>query len=146
MTKDSLKAMFSSERHDWATPWDIVQAQVDYPFDLDVCALENNAKAEKFYTPEMNGLTQPWVGKCFLNPPFGREIPKWIERAYIESQKEYCYSVTALLPARVDTSWFHEWIWNCSWSQTIFLRGRIKFVGADNSAPFPSMITRWKRK
>ena len=72
----------------------------------------------------------------WLNPPYGRQIGKWVRKAYEEAQKPNT-SVVCLLPARTDTAWFHDY---CVKGNITFLRGRLKFGGCRNSAPFPSMI------
>lgn len=100
----------------------------------DVCALTCNAKCKNFFTPEIDGLKQSWDGKvCFCNPPYGREIGKWIEKAATSFA-----TTVMLLPARTDTRWFHEWV--LPQAEIHFLKGRLKFGGAKNGAPFPSMI------
>lgn len=71
---------------------------------LDVCALPENAKCKRFFTPEMDGLKQEWTGVCWCNPPYGRQIGKWVEKAVKSSA-----TVVMLLPARTDTKWFHDW-------------------------------------
>ena len=72
-------------------------------------------------------------GVCWCNPPYGRQIGKWVEKAFKSSA-----TVVMLLPARTDTKWFHDWC--LPYGKIEFLRGRLKFGGCDNSAPFPSMI------
>lgn len=72
----------------------------------------------------------------WLNPPYGRTIGAWIRKAYEEAQKPDTL-VAMLLPARTDTAWFHDY---CVKGEIEFLRGRLKFGGSKNSAPFPSMI------
>ena len=134
---------FSSNHHAWETPAELFnEYDEQFHFDTDVCALEHNAKCAIYYTPEDNGLDQEWTGTCWMNPPYGRGIDKWIKKAY-ESEA----TVVCLLPARTDTAWFHDYIMKAKreGKATIkFLRGRIKFVGAKNSAPFPSMIVVFK--
>lgn len=78
--------------------------------------------------------------KVCCNPPYGREIGKWIKKCHDEAKKPDTV-VVALLPARTDTKWFHEYIYNKA--EIDFLRGRLKFGNAKNSAPFPSMIVKW---
>lgn len=73
-----------------------------------------------------------------MNPPYGREIGKWVEKALEESRKE-AECVVCLLPARTDTKWFHDFCLPFAKSIT-FLKGRLKFGEATNSAPFPSMV------
>ena len=132
--------MFSSKTPLWATPqdfFDMLDSQ--YHFTLDVCAVPENAKCTNFFTPEIDGLLQQWNGVCFMNPPYGREIGKWIHKAYTEALTGRCI-VVALLPARTDTKWFHEFIYNKPGVSVEFIKGRLKFGGAFTAAPFPSMV------
>ena len=133
------KLHFSSATDNWSTPQELFNAMdAIYKFDLDVCADGNNAKCDKFYTETDNAFHQVWHrdGKSiWMNPPYGRKIIDWIRKAYIESQ--HGVTVVCLLPARTDTIWFHDL---CTHGDITFLRGRLKFGGAKNSAPFPSMI------
>ena len=86
--------------------------------------------------PDDNALTQEWNGTCWMNPPYGREISKWVEKAY-ESALNGA-TVVCLLPSRTDTKWFHEY---CLKSMNIrFIKGRLKFGGSKSNAPFPSMV------
>jgi site-specific DNA-methyltransferase (adenine-specific) len=73
-----------------------------------------------------------------MNPPYGREIGKWVKRAYEQVKDEKCDLVVCLLPARTDTRWFHDYIYNKA--EIRFIKGRLKFGDSKNSAPFPSMI------
>ena len=126
--------MFSSKTDLWATPQDLFDKyDAIYHFETDVCALPGNAKCKRFFTPEMDGLKQEWTGVCWCNPPYGRQIGKWVEKAC----KSFA-TVVMLLPARTDTKWFHDWC--LPYGKIEFLRGRLKFGGCENSAPFPSMI------
>ena len=126
--------MFSSKTDLWATPQELFDKyDAIYHFETDVCALPGNAKCKRFFTPEMDGLKQEWTGVCWCNPPYGRQIGKWVEKAC----KSFA-TVVMLLPARTDTKWFHDWC--LPYGKIEFLRGRLKFGGCENSAPFPSMI------
>ena len=126
--------MFSSKTDLWETPQDLFDKyDAIYHFETDVCALTENAKCKRFFTPEMDGLKQEWTGVCWCNPPYGRQIGKWVEKAV----KSFA-TVVMLLPARTDTKWFHDWV--LPYGKIEFLRGRLKFGGCDNPAPFPSMI------
>ena len=78
----------------------------------------------------------------WLNPPYGRGIGKWVQKAYEEAQKPGTV-VVCLLPARTDTAWFHDY---CRKGKITFIRGRLKFGGSKNSAPFPSMVVEFRRK
>lgn len=131
--------LFSSKKNEWETPQALFdELDREFGFTLDVCALPENAKCDLFFNPETDGLSQSWKGHtCWMNPPYGKEIGRWVEKAYHES-KQNGTTVVCLLPARTDTRWFHDYIYGKA--EIRFLRGRIKFVGAENSAPFPSMI------
>lgn len=131
---------FSSKEMDWATPWELFRAwDLSHgPFDYDVCATPQNAKCRKYFTPEMNGLLQSWYGICWMNPPYGREIGRWIAKAVGEVQVGNAERVVCLVPARTDTAWWHELVMRCG--EIHFLRGRVRFEGAEHAAPFPSAI------
>ena len=124
----------------WETPQDFFdKLNVKYKFSTDVCAVRSNAKCKHFFSPCMDGLKQPWKGACWMNPPYGRNFTrKWVEKAFMESRKG-CI-VVALLPVRTDTRWFHDFIY-CKRDVSIeFIRGRLKFSGSKDAAPFPSMV------
>jgi phage N-6-adenine-methyltransferase len=141
----SLNAgLFSSAKEDWETP-DSLMATIPIKFDLDVCASATNAKAPRFFTKEDDGLKQVWQGKCWMNPPYGRTIGAWVKKAS-ESGKGGTV-VVCLLPARTDTAWFQDFVYPVLKSKprdVKFLRGRLKFVGAKSSAPFPSMLVAFR--
>ena len=136
----NAELMYSSKSDLWETPQDLFdQLDDEFHFTLDVCALPENAKCPKFYTPEQDGLSQPWTGVCWCNPPYGRYVTgRWVRRAWEASAAGT--TVVMLLPARTDTTWFHEYIYRKERVEIRFLRGRLKFGGSRNSAPFPSMI------
>lgn len=141
--------LFTSNSDMWETPQHLFDAlDATYRFTLDVCATAENAKCKDYFTPEIDGLSQVWRGMCWMNPPYGREIGKWVKKAHEESRKYGC-TVVCLLPARTDTRWFHDYIWdesmgpNGDWRNGVsgrLIRGRLKFGGSKNSAPFPSMV------
>ena len=136
MNKD---LMFSSKTDIWETPKDLFDTlNKEFNFTLDVCALPENAKCEKYYTPENNGLSQNWDGIIWCNPPYGRQIGSWARRALFASVAGN--TVVMLLPARTDTRWFHEYIYNRENVEIRFLKDRLRFGNAKNSAPFPSMV------
>jgi phage N-6-adenine-methyltransferase len=107
------------------------------PFDLDVCALPDNAKCVRYFTPEVDGLKQPWTGRCWCNPPYGKTIGLWIRKAFESSLAGA--TVVCLLPARVDARWWQDWVQPYA-AKIEFIRGRLRFVGCKNSAPFPSAV------
>ena len=133
----NTELMFSSASDLWETPQDLFDSlDAQYHFTLDVCALPENAKCARYFTPEIDGLKQPWNGVCWCNPPYGRQIGKWVKKA-VEAARNGA-TVVMLLPARTDTQWFHDYIYGKA--EIRFLRGRLRFGNAKNSAPFPSMI------
>mgnify|MGYP003654412039 CR=1 FL=1 len=118
MDKQQLQVMFSSTSNDWATPQEFFD-KLNWrfgPFDLDPCATAHTAKCLNFYTEMEDGLTKDWGDHCcFVNPPYGREIAKWIKKGYDEAQQKDT-KVVMLIP------------------------GRLKFGDSSNSAPFPSAV------
>jgi site-specific DNA-methyltransferase (adenine-specific) len=136
------KALFSSATEEWATPQDFFNAlDAEFHFTLDPCSTDENAKCVKHYTKEQDGLVQDWTGETvFCNPPYGREMPKWIKKCY----EHYTGGGIAvmLIPARTDTKAFHEYIYGKA--EIRFIKGRLKFGGSHNSAPFPSMVVVFK--
>ena len=109
-----------------------------FNFSLDACALPENAKCENYYTPKDDGLSKPWMGGVWCNPPYGREISSWVKKAYEESQKEYNSFVLMLLPARTDTKWWWEYVQGKA--TLFFIKGRVKFGDHNVGAPFPSVL------
>ena len=140
------KSLFSSNTSLWSTPQDFFDAVNDeFHFDIDVCALPENAKCNRYFTPEDDGLSQDWgcYTSVWCNPPYGKDSVKWISKAYTTSR--LCgTTVVMLLPARTDTKAFHEYIYNKS--EIRFIKGRLKFGGGVNSVPFPSMLVIFRGK
>ena len=133
------KVLFSSKSMEWETPQEFFdRLDREFHFTLDPCATVETAKCEKFYTKETDGLAQNWGGETvFCNPPYGRAIKDWVKKSYDESRKKKTI-VVMLIPARTDTKYFHEYIYGKA--EIRFVRGRLKFGGSENSAPFPSMV------
>lgn len=131
--------MFSSKTDLWSTPSDFFDKLNDeFHFTLDPCSTHENAKCYKRFTKEENGLLQDWGNEVvFCNPPYGRQIKDWVKKSYEESQKDNT-TVVMLIPARTDTIYFHEYIYHKA--EIRFIKGRLKFGNAKNSAPFPSMV------
>ena len=135
------KGLFTSDKDNWQTPkWLFDKLNKHFKFDLDVCADDLNALCDKYYTSYDSCLDKDWEMCNFMNPPYGREISKFVKKAYDEWLNNDCTTV-ALLPARTDTKWFHNSIYNKS--HIYFIRGSLKFNDQPNSAPFPSMIVFW---
>lgn len=131
--------MFSSKDMTYETPqWLFDKLNSIFRFTLDVCAVPETAKCDTYYTPEIDALKQNWEGICWMNPPYGRSVSKWIKKAYDESVKNSS-TIVCLIPARVDTRYQHEIVFK--YAKTIcFIKGRLKFGHSTNSAPFPSQI------
>ena len=128
---------YSSKTPEWATPQELFdRLDKQWEFTLDPCATPENAKCDRFFTTEQDGLSRPWKCDCvFMNPPYGRHIGKWVRKAYFEAQQGA--TVVCLLPSRTDTKWFHEY---CLRGDIEFLKGRLYFNDGKGRAPFPSMI------
>lgn len=133
------KGLYTSLTDEWETPQNFFDdLDAEFHFTLDVCATTANAKCSKFYTKADNGLTKIWSGeRVFCNPPYGKFIGEWVRKCRVEADKGTL--VVGLLPARTDTRWFHEHIYQKS-KEIRFIKGRLKFGNSKNSAPFPSMI------
>lgn len=131
------KVLFSSRSDEWETPIDIYnKLDAEFHFDLDPCSTDSNHKCDKYFTKEINGLSKNWGGRrVFCNPPYSN-ISEWVEKAYRESQQDHTL-IVLLIPARTDTRYFHDYIYQRS--EIRFIKGRLKFSGK-GSAPFPSMI------
>ena len=135
--------IYSSDSDEWPTPQKLFDTlNEEFHFTLDVAATEENAKVKpQFYTKEQNGLTSPWVGVVWCNPPYGKTISQWLQKAE-DSYKEFNTTIVMLLPSRTDTKWFHSYVYNKT--EIRFIKGRLKFEGATQPAPFPSMLVIWK--
>lgn len=160
------QGMFTSSTDDWETPQNFFdKLNQEFEFKIDVCANSENAKCNKYYDSENDGLIHEWNGSVWMNPPYGepeqpckknckkkkcvnrgyhihKYIPgviDWTKKAYLSSLNGA--TVVCLLPARTDTKWFHEY---CTKGEIRFIRGRLKFGGAKWNAPFPSMVVIFK--
>lgn len=135
---------YSSKTDDWATPQAFFEElDKEFSFTLDVCAVSQNAKCKRFITPETDGLQVGWNNEIiWMNPPYGREIGKWVKKA----SEARGGVVVCLLPARTDTKYFHEYIYKNPRCTIRFIKGRLKFGDSTNSAPFPSMIVVYQNK
>jgi phage N-6-adenine-methyltransferase len=132
----NIAVHFSGKTDLWSTPQAFFdELHKEFKFETDVCALKDNAKCSNYFTQEMDGLAQSWTGVCWMNPPYGREIGKWVKKAF-ESATQGA-TVVCLIPARTDTAWWHDYAMK---GEIRFIRGRLKFGGSVNSAPFPSAL------
>ena len=144
------KLMFSNKNNAWCTPRDFFnKLNKEFNFTLDPCCMSKSALCNKYFTPDEDGLIQNWGGEIvFVNPPYGREIGKWVKKSYEEGQKPNTI-VVMLIPSRTDTKYFHNYILNKS--EIRFIKGRLKFIDLDfdgeekdrkmSPAPFPSMFS-----
>jgi site-specific DNA-methyltransferase (adenine-specific) len=135
------KVHYSSRHKSWETPDDFFRL-VDrrFRFTLDVCATSQTAKVAGYFSPQTDGLAQSWAGEvCFMNPPYGRGktgIVPWVAKAHSEAAENGA-TVACLLPARTDTAWWHAY---ASRGEIYFMKGRLRFKGAADDAPFPSAL------
>lgn len=147
MNAATRATVFSSGKDDWETPPDLfAELDREFHFTLDVAANARNHKCDRWFGEVEDGLSFNWCGVVWLNPPYSRrQQARFIAKA--AEQARLGVTVVMLIPARTDTRAFHEHIWDAeqhtprSWVKEIrFLKGRIKFVGAEHGAPFPSMV------
>lgn len=138
------KGLFTSNTDEWYTPIDFFnELDAEFHFNLDPCATDENHKCDRYFTKEIDGLSQKWGGsRVFCNPPYGRVIGEWVKKAYEESKLPNTL-VVMLLPARTDTQWFHNYIYHKA--EIRFIKGRLKFGGSNQGAPFPSMVVIFRR-
>lgn len=134
------EVLWSSKSCNWSTPQDFFdKLNEEFHFTLDPCADEHNHKCDKYYTVEQDGLKQDWSGETvFCNTPYGRSLFAWVKKCFKEVYAGNCPCAVMLIPARTDTRWFHDWIYHKA--EVRFVKGRIKFGGEKNNAPFPSMV------
>ena len=139
-------AFQTSNKNNWGTPQELFDSlDKEFCFTLDPCSDNINHKCEKHYTLNENGLTKSWDNEIvFMNPPYGKEISKWVEKA--NNSKGI---IVGLLPARTDTKWFHNYVYGKA--ELRFIKGRIRFIDAvtgkqGGSPTFPSVIAIWRNE
>lgn len=143
------EALLSSKNTSWCTPIAFFnELNSEFNFELDPAATDKSAKCANYYTPADDGLTKDWGGRSvFCNPPYGKAISDWVRKGYEESQKPGTV-VVMLIPARTDTSYYHNYILHGKADEIRFLRGRLKFTDEDgntkDAAPFPSAVIVWR--
>lgn len=130
--------VFSSNTDEWATPQDLFdELDREFGFNLDPCADDHNHKCAEYYTILQDGLSKDWGGRrVFCNPPYSK-IAQWVEKAYREGTKDNTV-VVLLIPARVDTKYFHNFINHRA--EIRFCTKRLRFGDGSKPAPFPSII------
>lgn len=139
------QALFTSVKDNWETPQSVFnELNAEFNFELDAAASDENAKLSKYFTKEDNALSQEWGGEntnVFCNPPYGRELRKWLEKGYKEHLRCPKRKIVFLIPARTDTSYWHDFIFDKA--EIRFIRGRLKFElnkEPKDAAPFPSAL------
>jgi phage N-6-adenine-methyltransferase len=149
--KSFVTAATSSVHQCWTTPDWIMErlySVVGGHFDLDPCSpckSQEHApvRARRYYTEADDGLSRPWKGRVYMNPPYGRSISNWVSKAAEEALSGRARPVIALIPARVDTEWWHTSVVAAGACVTM-LKGRIAFGGiGGTTAPFPSALIMW---
>jgi phage N-6-adenine-methyltransferase len=137
------KALVTSRTDEWETPQELFDAlNHEFGFTLDVCATKENAQCPDYFSEAEDGLKQEWRGVCWLNPPYGREIAKWIKKASESARRGAI--VVCLIPCRTDTAWFHDFI--LGKAEIRFLRGRLTYANANHPAPFPNAVVVFSNK
>lgn len=149
-----MKVHYMSNSREWETPQDLFDIlNEEFGFTLDVCATKKNRKCKQYFSKDGNkysdedGLNSSWQclnahSVCWMNPPYGREIGKWMKKAYMESRKRA--TVVCLVPARTDTNWWWDYAMK---GEIRFIKGRLYFTdqhGKSGRAPFPSAIVIFK--
>jgi phage N-6-adenine-methyltransferase len=148
-TKHSVH--YSSDRQDWGTPPSFISwytERIGHQFNLDAAASAENAKADHYYTIEDNSLDREWWGHVWLNPPFGRELPQWLEKCAEQIKNPMVHSIHVLIPARTDTKWFHDIVMPNAYL-VYLIKGRFNFrfdeATPGANAPFPSMLVVYRK-
>ncbi len=162
MDKNTFILMYNSKGQEWGTPLELYhKLNNEFHFTTDPCTTpDNRLGCRVFYTKVENGLHKKWEGNVFCNPPYGKEVKKWIAKC-ANHASQGLGTVVMLIPARTDTRWYHDFICSCfgdgnskytKWKfcygtrqgvTKYLLQGRLKFENPEhklNSAPFPSMI------
>lgn len=137
ITMADFDTRFKSNTVEWATPDDVFQPlDNEFGFTLDVASTHENAKCEQHFTQEDDGLSQQWDGVCWMNPPYGKDVPKWLKKALDESSRGV--TTVCLIPARTNTKWFHELCLNKA--EVRFVKGRPKFGDSNHGLPLPLAV------
>lgn len=145
MDKNTRDVMFSSKKIDHTTPPDFfLQLNDEFNFTMDVAADDCNFLVQDYLTEEKSAFDNAWGLRSFCNPPYGRGIIKWVDRATLQYARGHAEVIAMLVPARTDTKWFHKAMEYATCVRLI--KGRLKFGDTNNSAPFPSALIIWAPK
>jgi phage N-6-adenine-methyltransferase len=138
-----LEKQFESATVEWSTPDDIYQPlNSEFGFTLDVAANDSNAKCCDFLTKDQDGLKQNWRGVCWCNPPYGRDLQKWVRKAACSTWDGT--TTVMLIPVRSNTKWWHELC--IPFGEIRFVKGRPKFGNADKGLPWPLAVIVFRGK
>jgi phage N-6-adenine-methyltransferase len=122
---------------EWATPQSLFdKLNVEFGFELDVCANADNAKCSRYFTREQDGLSQDWIGVVWMNPPYGRGIEGWMSKA-LEASRDGA-TVVALIPSRTNAPWWHDYVMNAD--EIRFIRKKVSFGGRVDGVPFTGSV------
>lgn len=130
----NAKQLFSSESVEWRTPdWVMGLVRSEFDLGLDACANAENAQCERYITAQDDCLLIDWGERAqgvavWMNPPWGRDIGKYVRRAHEQASK-HSLVVVCLLPASTDTRWWHDYVMRAA--DVRFFRGRLHFVRSD---------------
>lgn len=137
---------------DWATPrafMDWLELEFRWRPNLDAAADIRNSKAPHFYDEQIDGLSKEWFANVWLNPPYGREIPRWLEKCKEQILNPLVKTIFVLIPVRTDTKWFHELIMPHAY-MVYLIKGRFNHVHPNavegKNAPFPSMLVVYRKQ
>lgn len=115
---------FKSNSVEYSSPLKIVEPLInEFKLTIDVCANNMNYKCSKYWTKEEDALSKDWVGNCWMNPPFNRELSKWVIKAFVETEKQGGTKV-CLIPVRSNTKWWSIYSIN---SEIRFINGEVNF-------------------
>ena len=126
---DPVKVEKSLESTIWGTPKEVFDPiNKEFLFTLDVCAIAENAKCDRFFSPADDGMRQSWEGEtCWCNPPYGKDVVKWCKKALSESKRGA--TTVLLIPCKTNTNWWHDFV--IPFAEVRFLRGRVAFLYPD---------------
>jgi len=134
------QSWFNAKSVEYNTPDNIYEPlNKEFGFTLDVASTHENAKCERHYTAAEDGLKQQWSGVCWMNPPYGRVMQKWVRKAHAEWKRGCC--VVALIPARTNTGWWHDCIQDIATVR--FIRGEVAFKGFERGLWMPMCVVIW---
>lgn len=143
-------AVFSSASEEWYTPPELIEevlAEIGgNEFDCDPASPRTDGPipARIHFTRKENGLLHPWVGIVWLNPPYGRQLPAWVQKAISEIRTGQAEIIYLLVPSRTDTRWWHDLM--AAGASVQYLKGRIRFLKENgergDASPFPSVLLR----